>query len=84
MIGDRGRGWRKQVPNEGFPYHERNVQYVMIKDLQRQVAELTQRLTAQNMEMNCDIDGRNSKSNFENLYWDINLFSELCYLKVRD
>jgi len=84
MIGDRGRGWRKQVPNEGFAYHERNVQYVMIKDLQRQVAELTQRLTAQNMEMNCDIDGRNSKSNFENLYWDINLFSELCYLKVRD
>ena len=40
----------------------------MIEDLQRQVAELTQHVTAQNLEMNCDVDGRNSNSNFENLY----------------
>jgi len=40
----------------------------MIEDLQRQVAKLTQHLVAQNMEMYCDIDGRNLESNFENPY----------------
>jgi hypothetical protein len=38
----------------------------MIEDLQSQVAELTQCLAVQNLEMYCDIDGRNSDSNFEN------------------
>jgi hypothetical protein len=49
----------------------------MIKDLQKHVVELTQRLAAQNMEMYCDIDGHDSESNFENpdhnpvLVWDL-------------
>jgi molybdopterin-guanine dinucleotide biosynthesis protein A len=55
-----GRGQRGQVPKEEVPYHEHNIQDVMIEDLQRQVAELTQRLAAQSLEMYCDIDGRNS------------------------
>jgi hypothetical protein len=63
-----GRAWRREVPNEDVSYHEHNLQDVIIKDLQWQVAELTQRLVAQNMEMYRDIDGRNSKSNFENPY----------------
>jgi hypothetical protein len=63
-----GRGQRGQVLKEEVPYHEHNIQDVMIEDLQRQVAELTQRLAAQNLEMYCDIDGRNSESNFENPY----------------
>jgi len=66
MTGDRG--WRVQVPNGKVPYHECIIQEVMIEDLQKQVVELTQRLAAQNMEMYHDIDGRDSKSNFENLY----------------
>jgi len=37
--GRRGRLW--QVPNEEAPYCDRNIQDVMIEDLQRQVAELT-------------------------------------------
>jgi len=57
-----------QVPNEEVPYHEHNVQDVMIEDLQRQVAELTQRLAAQNMEMHCNIDNCNLDFNCENLY----------------
>ena len=40
----------------------------MVEDLQRQVAKLTQRLVAQNLEMYCDIDGCNLESNFENPY----------------
>ena len=44
MAGGRGCGRRGQVLNEEVPYHERNVQDVMIEDLERQVAELTQRL----------------------------------------
>jgi len=40
----------------------------MIEDLQRQAAELTQYLAAQNMEMYRDIDGRDSESNFEKPY----------------
>jgi hypothetical protein len=54
---------------------------VMIEDLQRQVAELTQHLAAQNLKMYCDIDCRNSKSNFENLYHKPVLFQEQ---RVRD
>jgi len=76
MTGDRGRGWRRHVPNEEVSYHERSVQDVMIEDLQRQVAELTKHLAAQIMEMNCDIDGRNSESNFENPYYNPVLFRE--------
>jgi hypothetical protein len=60
-----GRGWRGQVPNEEVPYHERSIQD-MIKDLQKQAAELTHRLVAQNMDAKCDINGCNSESNFEN------------------
>jgi hypothetical protein len=41
---------------------------MMIEDLQRQVAELTDRLAVQNLEMYCDIDSHNSDSNFENPY----------------
>jgi len=41
MVGGRG-GHRG--PNEKAPHHDRNVQDVMIEDLKKQVAELTQRL----------------------------------------
>jgi hypothetical protein len=69
MAGSRGRdGRRGQVPNEEAPHCDRNIQDVMIEDLQRQVAELTQCLAMQNMDTKCDIDGRNSESNFENPY----------------
>jgi hypothetical protein len=37
-------GRRGQVSNEEAPHRDRNVQDVMIEDLQRQVAELVQRL----------------------------------------
>jgi hypothetical protein len=67
MTGGRG-GRRGQVPNEEALHHDCNVQDVMIEDLQRQVAELTQRLATQNMGTECDIDSRNSESNFENPY----------------
>jgi hypothetical protein len=60
MTGDRVRGWSRQVLNEEVTYHEHSVQDIMIEDLQRQVAELTQRLAAQNTEINCNIDDRNS------------------------
>jgi hypothetical protein len=63
-----GRGRLGQVSNEEVPYHEHRIQDMMFEDLQRQVAELTQHLTMQNLEMYCDIDGRNSDSNFKNLY----------------
>jgi len=42
-----GRGSRGQVLNEKVPYHEHNIQDVMIEDLQKQAAELTQLLAAQ-------------------------------------
>jgi hypothetical protein len=57
------------------------MQDVMIEDLQRQVVELTQCLAAQNLEMYCDIDCHNSKSNFENPYHKPVLFLEQ---RVRD
>jgi hypothetical protein len=40
----------------------------MIENLYMQVAELTQHLVAQNLQMHRVIDGRDSKSNFENSY----------------
>jgi hypothetical protein len=66
MTGGHDRGWHEHVLNERVPYHERSVQNVIVEDLQRQVAELTQRLAGQNMEKNCNINGHNSESNFEN------------------
>ena len=74
-------GQRGQVPNEKVPYHERSIEDMMIEDLQRQVVELTQRLVAQYLEMYCDIDDHNSKSNFKNLYHKLVLFREQ---RVRD
>jgi hypothetical protein len=68
MTGSRGRGWRGQVPNEEVSYHERNLQDLMIEDVQIHVAKLTQCLAVQNMEMYCDIDGHDSESNFKNPY----------------
>jgi len=65
MAGGRG-GRCGQVPNEEAPHRDRNVQDVMIEDLQRQVAELTQHLAAQevsNREINSDSD-----STFDNPY----------------
>jgi len=76
MTSDRDRGRRRQVLNEEVSYHEWSVQDMMIEDLQRQVTELTQRLAMQNMEIDCDIDNRNSKFNFENLYYNLVLFRE--------
>ena len=40
----------------------------MIEDLERHVAELTQRLEAQNLERDREMDDRDSESNFENPY----------------
>ena len=69
-------GRRGQVPNEEVPYHEHSIQDMMIEDLQRQVVELTQRLTVQNLEIYCDINCHNSDSNFENLYHKLVLVQE--------
>jgi hypothetical protein len=66
MAGGRGR--RGQASNEEVPYHKRHVQDMTIEDLQRQVAELTQRLTAQNLEMDREMDGWDLDSSFENPY----------------
>jgi hypothetical protein len=63
-----GRSQRGQVPNEEVSYREHSIQDVMIEGLQIQVAKLTQRLAAQNLEMYRDIDGCNSESNFKSLY----------------
>jgi len=71
---------RFQMRKSG-PYHECSVQDVMIENLQRQVAELNHCLTVQNMEMHCDIDDCNPKSNFENSYHNFVLVREQC---VRD
>jgi hypothetical protein len=68
MAGGHGRGWCGQVPNEEVPYHKCDVQDVTIEDLQRQVAELTQRLAVQNLERDREMDDRDSNSNFENPY----------------
>jgi len=65
MAGGRGR--RGQVPNEEAPHHDRNVQDVMIENLQRQVAELAQRLAAQKVS-NREMDNSDSNSTFDNPY----------------
>jgi hypothetical protein len=63
-----GRGGRRgQVPNEEAPHRNRNVQDVMIEDLQRQVAELTQRLAAQEVG-NREMENSDSNSTFNNPY----------------
>ncbi|KAE8696147.1 putative CCCH-type zinc finger family protein [Hibiscus syriacus] len=67
MAGGRGRGRREQVPNEEAQRRDRSVQDVMIADLQRQVAELTQRLAAQDLE-DREASDHDTNSTFENPY----------------
>jgi hypothetical protein len=68
MAGGRGRGGRRgQVPNEEAPHRDRSVQDVMIEDLQRQVAELAQRLAVQEFG-NREIKNSDSDSTFDNPY----------------
>ncbi|KAE8672853.1 putative CCCH-type zinc finger family protein [Hibiscus syriacus] len=67
MAGGRGRGRREQVPNEEAQCRDRSVQDVMIADLQRQVAELTQRLAAQDLE-DREASDHDTNSTFENPY----------------
>ncbi|XP_062177060.1 uncharacterized protein LOC133881996 [Alnus glutinosa] len=68
MAGGRGRGGRRgQVPNEEAPHRDRSVQDVMIEDLQRQVAELTQRLAVQEFG-NREMENSDSDSTFDNPY----------------
>jgi hypothetical protein len=55
-----GHGQDGQVLNKEVPYHECSIQDVMIEDLQRQVAELTQRLAILTVAIHNPI--------FENLY----------------
>jgi hypothetical protein len=66
MAGGGGRSCG-QVPDEEAPHHDRNVQDVMIEDLQRQVAELAQRLTVQEFS-NREMENSDSDSTFDNLY----------------
>jgi hypothetical protein len=62
-------GWHGQVPNEEVvPYYERNIQDVMIEDLEMWVAQLTRRLAVQNWELYHNIDCHDSQSNFKNPY----------------
>lgn len=65
MVGSRGRCGQVLILNQEVSYCERSVQDVMIEDLQRQVAELTQHL-AQTMELKRNTDIHNSESSFEN------------------
>ncbi|KAE8676151.1 putative CCCH-type zinc finger family protein [Hibiscus syriacus] len=67
MAGGRGRGRREQVPNEEAQRRDRSVQDVMIADLQRQVAELTQRLAAHDLE-DREASDHDTNSTFENPY----------------
>jgi len=60
-------GRRGQVPNEEAPHCDRNVQDVMIEDLQRQVAELAQLLAAQEVG-NREMENSDSDSTFNNPY----------------
>ncbi|KAE8668214.1 putative Quercetin 3-O-methyltransferase 1 [Hibiscus syriacus] len=73
MAGGRGR--REQVPNEEAQRRDRSVQDVMIADLQRQVAELTQRLAAQDFE-DREASDHDTNSTFENSYHNRALFRE--------
>ncbi|KAE8710906.1 putative CCCH-type zinc finger family protein [Hibiscus syriacus] len=75
MAGGRGRGRREQVPNEEAQHRDRNVQDVMIADLQRQVAELTQRLAAQDFE-DREASDHDTNSALENPYHNRALFQE--------
>jgi hypothetical protein len=68
MAGGYGRsGRRAQVLNEEAPHHDRNVQDVMIEDLQRQVAELAQHLAAQEVG-NREMENSDFDSTFDNPY----------------
>jgi len=68
MAGGRGHGGRRgQVPNEEAPHRDCNIQDMMIEDLQRQVAELTQRLAAQEVG-NREMENSDSDSTFDNPY----------------
>jgi tryptophan 2,3-dioxygenase len=68
MAGGRGCGGRRgQVSNEEAPHRDRNVQDVMIEDLQRQVAELAQHLAAQEVG-NREMENSDFDSTFDNLY----------------
>jgi hypothetical protein len=66
MVGGRARGGRHgQFPNEEAPHRDRNIQDVMIEDLQRQVAELAQRLVVQEFG-NREMENSDSDSTFDN------------------
>jgi hypothetical protein len=68
IAGGRGHGGRRwQVPNEEALHRDRNVQDMMIEGLQRQVAELTQRLAAQEVG-NREMENSDSDSTFDNPY----------------
>ncbi|KAE8668905.1 hypothetical protein F3Y22_tig00112281pilonHSYRG00079 [Hibiscus syriacus] len=75
MAGGRGHGRREQVSNEEAQRRDRNVQDVMIVDLQRQVTELTQRLAAQDFE-DREASDHDTNSAFENSYHNRALFRE--------
>ncbi|KAE8691269.1 Detected protein of unknown function [Hibiscus syriacus] len=67
MAGGHGRGRHEQVPNEEAQRRDRSVQDVMIADLQREVAELTQRLAKQDLE-DREASDHDTNSIFENPY----------------
>ncbi|KAG5235487.1 CCCH-type zinc finger family protein [Salix suchowensis] len=64
MAGRRGRERCGLVRNEEVQHHDRIIQEEHIADLQRQVAELTQRLAAQDLEN--EITDHDSDSTFDN------------------
>lgn len=75
MAGGRDRGRRGQVLNEEVPHRDRSIHDVMIEDLQRQVAELTQRLAAQEFgNRGMEDHDSDSDSIFMNLYHNHALF----------
>jgi hypothetical protein len=78
MVGDRVHGGRRgQVPNEEAPHRDRNVQDMMIEDLQRQVTELTQCLAAQ-VVGNREMENSDSDSTFDNPYHNPAPYREQC------
>jgi hypothetical protein len=66
-----------QLPNEEAPHRDRNVQDVMIEDLQRQVAELAQRLAVQKFG-NREMENSDSDSTFDNPYHNHAPYQEQC------
>jgi len=76
MAGGRG-GRREQVLNEEALHRDRNVQDMMIEDLQRQVAELTQCLAAQEVD-NLEMENSDSDSTFDNPYHNPTPYREQC------